>query len=696
MHQVQAIHAVLFQLSKPQIMMGKAKVSMYTFKTLRSLLITLLFATLARPQPPIQITIRAETSGKPIPPTVFGTFLEPIGNSTYNGLWAEVLQNPSFESGLWSAPKMRDLITADPQLTRSSQLALPLPWEPLYPEQGNRYEPRRGDAANSYESLAVFGLPARETGIRQEIYLPVHRELAYRGSLFLKHLSGSDVVRISLRKRNAPDQTLASTEIHAFAGDWQKYQFELSLKPGQLKALEPADFVISVDGDERTIMDQVNLFPADAVDGLDPDMVRMARRMHTPLVRFGGNFTSSYHWRDGIGPADKRVSMRNVAWGIPETNQFGTDEFLHFCELIGAQPQIALNLGNGTSKEAADWVSYVDEHWSAHSGLLWELGNELWGNWNNGYPTLDELTQRTLQFSQAVKQVDPSARLIATGQDPDRYQKWNAVELKDPAGTFDLLSTHFVVDTDRLAGTDHSPETIARDTFALPVALEHKLQAMQNQIDDAGQPGTHIAFTEWLFHPSPGNGEKAPSFNNLGGAISAAGLLNVILRNSGIVPVSDMTGIIEFAGIWKKRSQVFGTPTYYAFQMYSSADPTMALHVDNDSPTYNVRGGVSRLPDIPDVPYLDAVAVRTARGISLLCVNRNLDQDLNADIALHDLSPDRRVDIQELFAPSLYAANDEVHPNAVTPKASRIAMTGSSLKFVFRHASITRIDFKLK
>ncbi|HEX4230957.1 MAG TPA: alpha-L-arabinofuranosidase C-terminal domain-containing protein [Bryobacteraceae bacterium] len=663
---------------------------------LRSFLITLSFATLACPQPPIQITIHAEASGKPIPSTVFGTFLEPIGNSTYNGLWAELLQNPSFESGLWSAPKMRDLITADPQLTRSSQLALPLPWEPLYPDEGNRYEPRRDDAANSYQSLAVFGLPDRETGIRQEIYLPVHRELAYRGSLFLKHLSGSEVVRISLRKRNAPDRTLVSTEVHASVGDWQKYQFELSLTPGQLKALEPADFVITVDGDERTIMDQVNLFPADALGGLDPDMVRMAREMRTPLVRFGGNFTSSYHWRDGIGPADKRISMRNVAWGIPETNQFGTDEFLHFCELIGAQPQIALNLGSGTSKEAANWVRYADEHWSAHSGLLWELGNELWGDWNNGYPTLGELAQRTLQFSRAIKEIDPRARLIATGQDPDHYHDWNAMELKDPAGTFDLLSTHFVVDTDRLAGTDHSPETIARDTFALPVALERKLHEMQKQIDDAGQPKTHIAFTEWLFHSSPGNGEDAPSFDNFGGAIAAAGFLNMILRNADIVPVSDMTGIIEFAGIWKKRSQVFGTPAYYAFRMFSTADPTMALDVDNDSPTYNVRGGVSRLPDIPDVPYLDAVAVRTAKGISLFCVNRDINRDLNGEIALDGVNSDGRVDIQELFATSLYTANDEVHPYTVTPKLSSIVMTGSKLQFVFRHASITRIDFELK
>ena len=121
------------------------------------------------------------------------------------------------------------------------------------------------------------------------------------------------------------------------------------------------------------LIDQASLLPADAVDGMDLDMVAMARDLRTSIVRFGGNFTSAYHWRDGVGPRDKRISMLNTAWGIPEYNQFGTDEFLLFCHLINAQPQIALNLGSGTPEEAAAWVQYVNAHWGDRSsGLLWE------------------------------------------------------------------------------------------------------------------------------------------------------------------------------------------------------------------------------------------------------------------------------------------------------------------------------------
>jgi alpha-N-arabinofuranosidase len=182
----------------------------------------------------------------------------------------------------------------------------------------------------------------------------------------------------------------------------------------------------------------------------------MAKEMHTPLVRFGGNFTSGYHWKDGIGPEEKRVSMLNIAWGIPEYNTLGTDEFLNFCKLIGAEPQVAVNLGSGTPEEAAAWVKYVDGKFNGDAGgLHWELGNELWGTWNLGWPTLEQLPGRTHAVSDAIRKVDPKALLIATGQDPDVYEKWNAAQLTNPAGTFDYLSTHFVVTTD--ATLMHNP-----------------------------------------------------------------------------------------------------------------------------------------------------------------------------------------------------------------------------------------------
>ncbi|MGC2660659.1 MAG: alpha-L-arabinofuranosidase C-terminal domain-containing protein [Bryobacteraceae bacterium] len=645
---------------------------------------------------PVTIKIDAtQKAGLAIPRTIFGSFLEPIGNSTYNGLWAEILQNPSFEENLWSAPRVVKMLQDEPSLSKASSLGLPLPWGPLDVRQGNRYEPRWGDAANSWRSLEIIGVPGQPTGVKQKIFLPIHRELRYTGSFYAKHLSGSPVIHVALRLRDRPDQVLANADIPAAAANWKKYMFTLSLPAGKLQPLEPADFVLQVESDERTLLDQASLMPADAIDGLDPDIVRMAKEMHTPLVRFGGNFTSAYHWRDGVGPRDKRVSMLNIAWGIPEYNTFGTDEFLRFCDLIGAQPQVALNLGSGTPSEAGDWVRYVDQHWKQHSGLLWELGNELWGNWNLGSPTLEQLPGRTLQFSKAVRAVDPHARLIATGQDPDHFEKWNAAQLTNPPGTFDFLSTHFVVRTDHLEATAATPGEQAAAAFGLPVELGRRLRAMQDQIDRT--PGyrnkTHIAFTEWLFHGGAAD-SGVPQFTNMGGAVIVAGFFNMLLKNADIVPISDMTGIVEFAGIWKKRGQVYGVPSYYAFRMYATADADRTVAVTNDAGTYNIEHGVTRLPDIKDVPYLDTVAVLNKAGarMTIFCVNRQITQDIPATINLSGFAAASTGKVQALSASNIDDVNDETKPEAIKPIDSEIDVAGDHLQYVFRHESVTRIE----
>jgi len=647
---------------------------------------------------PVRIEIDAsQKSSYQIPRTVFGTFLEPIGNSTYNGLWAEILQNPSLEENHWNASRIAQMIQEDPALTRASQLGLPLPWEPLDPAQGNRYEPRWGHAANSWRSLAIFGVPGAPTGIKQKVYLPVHRELKYDGSIYVKHISGPADLEISVRSHERVNEILCEAKIDAADTAWRKYNFSLMLPAGRLSPLEAADFVLQVAGDERVEVDELSLMPADAVDGMDPEMVQMAKDMHTPLVRFGGNFTSAYHWRDGIGPPDRRVSMLNIAWGIPEYNQFGTDEFLRFCQLIGAEPQIALNLGSGTPEEAADWVRYVDDHWSTHGGLLWELGNELWGNWNLASPTLEELPGRTLRFSEAIRAVDPKARLIATGQDPDTYKEWNAAQLMNPPGTFDYLATHFVVTTDRLQDNRASSDTVALDGFAMPAGLGRRLRDMQKQIDD--KPGyrnkAHIAFTEWLWVCCGGRKvSNAPKWDNMGGAITTAGFLNMIIQNADVVPISDMTGIIEFAGIWKKRGRVFGTPAYYAFQLYAGAEADRTVKVSSDAGDYNVQHGVTRIPDIPDVPFLDIVAALNESGerLTLFCVNRHLDKDVSASIAPKGFAAKGKADLEELDSDSIYDVNDETEPEAIAPVHSTREVKNGMLNYTFRHASVTRIE----
>lgn len=142
---------------------------------------------------------------------------------------------------------------------RSSDLALPLPWEPLNEAQGARYLPVWRDAANSSRSLMIMGLPGEEVGVRQKIYLSVQRELSYTGSIWFKHVRGPSKVTVSLHAHAQAANVLASVDLDAASAVWTKYPFQIQLKQSQLAPLEPVDFVISVHDDSRVLIDEASL-----------------------------------------------------------------------------------------------------------------------------------------------------------------------------------------------------------------------------------------------------------------------------------------------------------------------------------------------------------------------------------------------------------------------------------------------------
>lgn len=637
-----------------------------------------------------------------VPDTIFGSFLEPIGNSINHGLSAEILANPSLESGLWNEANREKMFAAQPELkAASNHFALPLPWEPLDERAGMRFARHYGDAANSWQSLEIMGVPGYSVGIRQQVYLPVQRTLRYNVSLYGKHLTGNSDITLLLLSHD-DGKVLAQAVVHAGQTGWKKYAATLVLQPGQVQPLQPVEFGLRVEDNERVDIDELSLMPQDAIDGLDPDVVALAKAMNLTELRLGGNFSSYYNWRDGIGPADKRVTRENTAWGIPEYNEFGTDEFLAFCKMIHAAPQFDLNMGTGTPEEAADWVRYIRSHYQGN--VLYEIGNELYGKWQTGWIPMGQIAERTLAYSKAVRAVDPQAPIIATGGMPQSYAKWNAAQLTNPPGTFNFLSTHFIHVTNQVQLKDGTPDFIASAAYALPYAVEQDLRQMQVQVDATpGYRGTvHFAMTEWLFNSRAPKGyrvftNESPSSKNEGGALMAAAMLNTFIRTSPIVSVADMTGILEFAGIWKRREQVYATPAYYAFRLYSSIKGDTILTIKSDSGTYGVKGGYPGFQTMSGIPYVDAVATLSQdRGIlTLFCINRDLTKDIPVQMDLRWFHPEGRAHVEQIKAASRYDVNDEVSPRHVVPIPSSIPVpSGGPVRYTLPHESVTVIRFQ--
>lgn len=660
--------------------------------------------TQSKPMPKV-VEVRVDPTGNlgTVPPRLFGTFIEPIDNSIDNGVIAEILVNGSLEAGLWNHAMLEQIFRDQPELIESSNsTGIPIPWQPLNRAAGNRYELHVGDAANSWQSLELMGTPGDLTGIKQRVYLPVPRTYGYTASLYAKHRSGPSRVNVSLRSRTS-DKVFATASIDITATEWSKYAATLKPETGDVHRLEPVDFAVSVEGDERVDVDQISLMPDDAIATFDPDVVRMADAMHITELRLGGNFSSYYHWKDGVGPLDKRITMQNIAWGIPEYNNFGTDEFLAFCKLVHAEPQFNLNMGSGTPQEAVDWLSYIRDHYQGP--LLLEMGNELYGRWQVGYPDIHEIAPRTLAFSKALRPVSKDATLLATGATPNAFEKWNAAQLTNPPGTFDLLTTHFITGTNHVRLNPYTPDFMAAAAYAVPHAVGPALDRMQAQIDAApGYKGTaHLAITEWLFN-SKGEGERnftneSPSSRNEGGAVMIAAAFNTYLRHNAQVKLVDLTGLMEFAGIWKRREQVFASPAYYVFQMYSTAKDDTVLPATTDSGAYTVKNGTQGYADVPDVPYIDVVATRSPdkRTLTLFCVNRSLTDDTSTRINLGAFAATKTAKVEQITAVSRYVINDEVEPKRVVPQLSSLNVTPNEpLAITLPRESVTVIRLQEK
>src|SRR4051794_9995442 len=166
--------------------------------------------------------------------------------------------------------------------------------------------------------------------------------------------------------------------------------------------------------DEKSPLSDRNGFRRDVLEG--------TKKLNVTQLRWpGGNFSSNYHWKDGIGPRDQRPARLEMAWGTVESNRFGTHEFLQYAEMTGSQPYICCNLGTGSWTDAQQWVEYCNssedtamtrlrkqngraEPWKVK---YWGLGNEMDGPWQMGHRSAEDYGKFALEAAKLMKWTDP-------------------------------------------------------------------------------------------------------------------------------------------------------------------------------------------------------------------------------------------------------------------------------------------------
>ena len=186
-------------------------------------------------------------------------------------------------------------------------------------------------------------------------------------------------------------------------------------------------------------------------EGFREDVIELVRGLSMPIMRYpGGNFVSGYNWEDGVGPRENRPRRLELAWGITETNEFGTNEFMSWCKKVGTEAMMAVNLGTRGPDDARRLVEYCNHPGGTQLSDLrkshgvadpygikvWCLGNEMDGPWQMGARTAYEYGRVANESAKLMKWVDGSIETILCGSSAQASGKQAAVylsDLEDPA-----------------------------------------------------------------------------------------------------------------------------------------------------------------------------------------------------------------------------------------------------------------------
>ena len=452
--------------------------------------------------------------------------------------------------------------------------------------------------------------------------------------------------------------------------------------------------------DEKSPLSDSNGFRRDVMDAV--------RKLNVTQLRWpGGNFSSNYHWMDGIGPRDQRPPRLEMAWGTVESNRFGTHEFLNYVEQIGTEPYICANFGTGSWVEAQQWVEYCNSSedtamtrlrkqngrqapWKVK---LWGLGNEMDGPWQMGHRSAEDYGKYALEGAKLMKWTDPTIKLIAAGSSNYRpgsdWTSWNRTVLQYLNQHADYLSLHLYV------GNQNND---FGDFVASSVELDQRIKTAAGIIDAAlsGQPGNrkiYIAWDEWnVWYRARGDSQRGrrilEEHYNLEDALVVATFLNSFINHAHAVKMANMAQLVNvIAPIFSNDKGIYLQTIYYPLQLFAANSKGRALELFVDSPKY-------KSARFDDVPYLDISGAYNNGSLVLNVVNRHRDQAIEAEIQAEDKQFSGDVAVSEVNGPDIKAEND-FGKNPVKTAERSVTAEPRSLRYSFPPHSYTMLKVKL-
>jgi alpha-L-arabinofuranosidase len=438
------------------------------------------------------------------------------------------------------------------------------------------------------------------------------------------------------------------------------------------------------------------------------DFIDTVRDLAPGAMRFGGLFSRHYKWREGIGPAARRPAIRNYFWSGKETNRVGTHEFVGFCRRVGAEPFYCVNFmsdgkkrfrtmaeGDRTAdaREAADWVSYAndpDNQERKQNGAadplnlkLWQLGNET--SYGNRCFTRDEAIATTIEFARAMRQRDPSIKLIGWG-DRDAHGLWAPEMLKRAAEHIDLVAIHMMGQSPQRPDTvlkglryQQDPERAWQELIEMTRRIEDRVTELESAIA-AQSRKTGIAITEGHLSLSPHNAN--PILYEWLSAVYHARSLNIYQRHGARVKIATAA---DFQGNrWTVNAVMLQTPRGVTYLMPVASIARMFKK-------YNGKQGV----DVKSAPSsLDIAASRNTDKVYLHVANLEYKRPVEATFAVPGMtvSGGRVYEIAP-EDPRQYVSQDQ--PDIFKPRELPLP-AGSDPKWRFPARSVSVVELDVR
>ncbi len=524
------------------------------------------------------LTINTKEPKAKASPIHYGLMTEEINYCYDGGLYAELVRNRAFKDHAdkpvhWSVLDNKSTIELDRSNPLNDKIDVSLKWE------------IRSSQPSKLANEGWWGIPVKPN-------------TKYRASFYAKSSGESGSVGVAIMDSDGR-KIYAKGQLEGIGADWKKY--ELTLETDDVKDTTDAQLVLLA-AEKRTIwLSLVSLFPPtwnDRPNGLRKDLMQLLVDLNPKFLRFpGGNYLEGntveerFKWWETLGDLTERPG-HPCPWGYRSCDGMGLHEFLLWAEDMGAEPVVGLYAGYNLNKtyidagpglepyvqEALDEIEYIIGPVTSKWGKLRaeaghpepfplryvEIGNEDWFDTSGSYE------RRYAQFHDAIKAKYPDLKCISSvGNEQSRW----LVKSRNP----DVLDEHYYRSTDEFID-----------------------MAKKGYYDNYDRNGPEIFVGEWAAHEDASlrpwdakSRETYPATPGMVAAIGDAVFMTVMERNSDIVTLQAYAPLFVNLNEYQWRPDLigynaiksYGSPSYYAFKMFSNnfGDEILSATLDDDS-----------------------------------------------------------------------------------------------------------------